>query len=76
MRKEMARGKLLLLKIDQVRKDLAINERDFRLIVTETTGHGQIIAADAHGREEVLRHLRSLDCSQPLGSCRRPRRTS
>lgn len=60
MLNELTRKKLLLRKIDRMRKDLSINERDFRLIVIETTGHGHLNRADDQGHEEVLRHLRSL----------------
>lgn len=60
MLNELARKRLLLRKIDQVRKNLSINERDFRLIVAVTTGYSHIAFADDQGREEVLRHLRSL----------------
>ena len=60
MLNELARKRLLLRKIDQVRKKLSINERDFRLIVIETTGYGHLSRADDQGHEEVLRHLRSL----------------
>ena len=60
MTNELTRKKLLLRKIDRVRKKLSINERDFRLIVAVTTGYSHIAFADDQGREEVLRHLRSL----------------
>lgn len=60
MRREPAREKQLLRKINRVRKKLSINERDFRLIVAVTTGYSHIAFADDQGREEVLRHLRSL----------------